>query len=66
MAFKENIKLVLDLYKKEQVTSDQAYELISDMVTKSLEYEVGGMSLNNYWKNITTTNESFPPQQEQS
>lgn len=65
MAFKENIKLVLNLYKKEHVNSDQAYELISDMVTKSMEYEVGGISLSNYWKNTTTTDESFSTDQEQ-
>ena len=64
MAFKENIKLVLDLYKKDNVTADQAYELISDMVTKSLEYEVGGISLSNYWKNTNTTHESFSSGQE--
>ena len=65
MALKDNLKLVLDLYKKDHVNIDQAVELLSDIVSKSMEYEIGGISLSNYWKNTTTTNESFSPQQEQ-
>lgn len=65
MALKDNMKLILDLYKKEHVNIDQAVELLSDIVSKSMEYEIGGISLSNYWKNTTTTNESLPSQQEQ-
>lgn len=65
MALKDNMKLILDLYKKEHVNIDQAVELLSDIVSKSMEYEIGGISLSNYWKNTTTTNEPLPSQQEQ-